>query len=169
MLLDTALPLIFSGIAVLMDLQTTKVDNGWILFSLLIGGLYRTLSQGPVGLFAFFQGICFPFLLLLFLFYFRMLGSGDIKVFCVLGGLLGVRKIGYCILCAFLLGGILSLFLLFTYGDIRRRFQYFFRYIQDCMLTGEVKPYLKKGMRQENIHFTVPIFMSVLMYVGGFY
>ena len=169
MLLDIALPLIFSGVAVLMDLQTTRVDNGWILFSLLIGGFYRILCEGPFGLIPFFQGICFPFLVLIVLHYFRMLGSGDIKVFCVLGGLLGVRKIGYCIFWAFFFGGILSLFLLFIYGDFRRRFQYFFRYIQECMLTGEVKPYLQKGMRLENIHFTVPIYMSVLLYTGGFY
>lgn len=169
MLLDTALPLIVAGVAVLMDLRTAKVDNGWILFSLCTGCFYRLLRQGFAGLLPFFLGVCFPLLLLGILFCFRMLGPGDIKVFCVLGGLLGIRRISCCMLYALFFGGVLSLFLLLTYGDIRQRFHYFFRYIQDLMLTGEAKPYLRKGMAPENIHFTVPILMSILLYAGGFY
>lgn len=42
-----------------------------------------------------------------------MIGTGDIKVLAVLGSVLGPRKILFCIVTAFLLGAVESLFLLF--------------------------------------------------------
>ena len=36
--------------------------------------------------------------------------------------------------------------------------------------TGEIRPYYRKGMSfPENFHFTVPIFLSVVLYAGGVY
>ena len=169
MLLDTALPLIIAGVAVLMDLRTAKVDNGWICFSLVTGLFYRLLCQGIRGILPFGAGVIFPFLILSTLFYFRMLGPGDIKVFCALGGMLGVRRVGSCMLYTLFIGGIFSILLLLIYGDIRQRIRYFLRYIQGYLLTGTVRPYYRKGMPSENFHFTVPIFLSVMLYAGGFY
>ena len=35
---------------------------------------------------------------------------------------------------------------------------------------GEIRPYYRKGMKHpENFHFTVPIFLSALLYAGGVY
>ena len=35
--------------------------------------------------------------------------------------------------------------------------------------TGKREPYYKSGMPLENFHFTVPIFLSALLYAGGVY
>ena len=35
--------------------------------------------------------------------------------------------------------------------------------------TGKREPYGKSGMPLENFHFTVPIFLSALLYAGGVY
>ena len=169
MLLDTALPLTIAGAAVIMDLRTAKVENGWILFSLLTGSAYRLLRDGPGGIVLFLAGAMIPLITLTGLFYFRMLGPGDIKVFCALGGVLGVRRIGYCMLYSLFLGAFIALLLLLFNGDIRQRIHYFLDYFLDCLLTGTVRPYYRKGMTQENFHFTVPIFLSVVLYAGGLY
>lgn len=152
-----------------MDLRTAKVDNGWILFSLATGLGYRLLCRGITGVLLFLAGVVFPLLILSVLFYFRMLGPGDIKVFCALGGILGIRRISYCMLYALFIGGMISVFLLLIYGDIRQRFLYFIQYFQDYLISGNVRPYYRKGMPSENFHFTVPIFLSVMLYAGGLY
>jgi prepilin peptidase CpaA len=65
------------------------------------------------------------------------------------------------------MGGCLSFVVLFLYGDYRERIRYFLTYIRNYIRTGEATSYYKKGMALENIHFTVPVFLSMLLYAGG--
>ena len=113
----------------------------------------------------FISGTGIPLVVLGWLFYFRMLGSGDIKLFCVLGGIMGPVHILWCIWYAFLTGGLLSLAILILCGGFSQRIQYLVKYIR----TGERKAYYRNGTAWENIHFTVPVFMSVMLYAGGMY
>lgn len=166
---ETGMLLVVAGIAMLMDLRWMRVDNGWIFCSLVSGLLFQLWTDGIHGLLEFLAGAVFPLCVLGILFYFRMLGAGDIKVFCTLGGIMGAEKIGMCMAVSFILGAGISLFILIFYGDFHQRIQYFIRYIQDYLSTGIVRPYYKKGMTVENIHFMVPVFMSVLLYAGGVY
>lgn len=158
-----------AGTAAVMDLRAERVDNGWILFSVIMGFILRILQEGAAGLAAAVFGMLLPALLLGLFFWFRALGPGDIKLFCALGVCMGPEKILSCILAAFMLGAVLSLAILLFFGGFYARFHYLFSYIREFMSTGIVKPYYKKGMSFENIHFTVPIFFSVLLYAGGVY
>lgn len=169
MLLNAGLPLMIAGTAVVMDLRTARVENGWILFSLAVSLLWRVLQEGIFGVSAFLTGTLLPVLVLGVLFYFRMLGPGDIKLFCALGGVMGPEAIGKCILSSFFLGAVISLAILIFCGSFKSRIQYLIRYFQNYFRTGEAGPYYRKGMVLENIHFTVPVFMSVMLYAGGVY
>ena len=100
--------LTITGVAVLMDLYQMKIKNSWILFSMLIGFGYDLWRGGWNGTAFFISGTGIPLVVLGWLFYFRMLGSGDIKLFCVLGGIMGPVHILWCIWYAFLTGGLLS-------------------------------------------------------------
>lgn len=161
--------LVIAGVAAAMDLKTACVDNGWILFSVILGYVLRFMQEGAAGLAACVFGMLLPLLLLGVFFYFRALGPGDLKLFCALGVCMGPEKILSCILVSFLAGAVLSLAILLFFGGFSARFHYLFSYISEYMRTGIVKPYYKKGMSFENIHFTVPIFLSVLLYAGGVY
>ncbi|MBQ0000015.1 MAG: prepilin peptidase [Clostridiales bacterium] len=165
----TGLLLVTSGTAMLMDLRTMKVDNGWLLFMLVPGFLTRLLTEGISSVPDFLMGMLLPFFLLIGLFYFHMLGAGDIKLLCVLGGMTGVRGAGILMLCTLFLGGIFAFFFLLFYGGVRERFRYFFSYVRDCVQNGEVRPYYQQGPRLENFHFTVPIFLGTLLYAGGLF
>ena len=46
MYFHTAFPVIAAGCAVLMDLRTMKVDNGWLLFCTLLGLLMQITESG---------------------------------------------------------------------------------------------------------------------------
>lgn len=161
--------LIIAGGAVSMDLQRMKVDNLWIVLSLVSSFLWRVLCQGIQGIPEFFTGMIFPVIVLGGLFYFHMLGAGDIKTFCALGSLMGIKSISMCMVYSFLIGGVFSLIFLIVYGNIRERIAYFLQYFQWFFATGNVRPYYQKGLSLENFHFTVPIFMSVMLYAGGVY
>lgn len=169
MYFHTAFPVIAAGCAVLMDLRTMKVDNGWLLFCTLFGLLMQITESGIQGLGFWCTGLGFPIILLGALFWFRMLGAGDIKLLSVIGGMIGPYKILHCIWYSALIGAGISVAILILTGNIRQRIYCLILFFQEFRETGERKPYYRKGLHLENFHFTVPIFLSVLLYAGGVY
>lgn len=161
--------LTITGVAVLMDLYQMKIKNSLILISLITGFIYDLYIGGWTGAAFFISGAGIPLVILGWLFYFRMLGSGDIKLFCVLGCIMGPVHILWCIWYAFLTGGLISLAILIFCGGFRQRIHYLAEYLNDYIRTGERRGYYQRGTGWENIHFTVPIFMSVMLYTGGMY
>lgn len=100
----------------------------------------------------------------------RDVGAGDIKLFCALGGVMGTGAVFRCILSSFLLGAVFSVLFLITTRSFCERIQYFITYMENCRNAGEIIPYRRKEITApENFHFTVPVFLSVMLYVGGIY
>ena len=100
MFLYGELSVVISAMAVWMDLKDASVDNGWILFSFMIGFLIQITENGPKGGVIFLAGVAVPVLLLGILFIFHMIGAGDIKLLCALGGIMGPRTVMYCLFSA---------------------------------------------------------------------
>ena len=82
------LSVVISAMAVWMDLREEAVDNSWVLFSIMAGFLLQLLEKGPKGMIIFLTGAAVPLILLGILFIFRMLGAGDVKILCALGGIM---------------------------------------------------------------------------------
>ena len=152
-----------------MDLYQMQIKNSWIACSLLAGFVLQLFRNNMNGISSFLAGGTLPVLLLGSLFWFRMLGPGDIKLFCALGGIMGPTVVCKCIWYAFLSGAGISLAVLISSGEAGNRIQYLTGYINAYIRTGKKKPYYRKGTAVENIHFTVPVFMSVMLYAGGIY
>ena len=153
----------------IMDLRTARIDNGWILFSMAVGAVCCTMEKGIAGMFFYAAGSSIP-LILIILFGFGMLGAGDIKLFCALGGVMGTAGILKCILVSFILGAFISVLILMFSRSFCERIQYFITYMENCRNAGEIIPYRRKEITApENFHFTVPVFLSVTLYVGGIY
>ena len=160
--------LTIAGVSVIMDLYKMKVKNSWILCSFFSGIVYCFWQNGLTGLIRFVPGALMPLMLLGWMFYFRMLGAGDIKVLCALGGIMGPAKILWCIWFSFLCGAGISLAVLICYTEIGQRINSLVAYLMEYFRTGSPRPY-RRANAPENIHFTVPIFMSVMIYTGGLY
>ena len=92
-----------------------------------------------------------------------MLGTGDIKVFMVLGSAMGGKVIIYSIIISFLVGAVIAIPVLLFRCNTKERFVYFFTYLNHVLVTKTFPPYLAPGKHPENIHFTVPVFCSVLL------
>ena len=75
--------------AVWMDLRMQKVRNWFILAGLAAGFIYHLAAEGLRGMIEFSAGVFCPVLLLAVLFLAGALGAGDIKLFAVLGGIMG--------------------------------------------------------------------------------
>ena len=124
--------------AVLMDLKTGEIANGWIVILWLIGFLTEVLSRGAIGFLTFLFGALLPILTLFWLFCFRMIGAGDIKLFSALGGFLGPVAILKCICLSFAFGAILSIGILLICGNIRQRLFKFTIYIKHIFRSHSV-------------------------------
>ena len=147
---------VMTAAAAAMDLRSGKVPNLWILLTLLGGIVLRFISkEGFRSQTA--AGILLPLVLLFPLFYLQMLGAGDIKLFCALGCVLGM-KILPCMVFSFLIGGVFSAVVLLLH---RGR----------AVKKGIRPPAYRQGGtdRPENFPFTAAILGSVLLYFGGVY
>ena len=168
-IISQMLILTVAGVAVLMDLCEMRIKNSWIFCSFIMGLICSIWYGSWRSILFFVTGTAVPLVLLGWLFYFRMLGSGDIKLFCVLGGLMGPYHILWCMWYAILAGAALSLAILLFCGGFYQRLRYLEQYVRQLIQTGKQSPYYRTGTAFENIHFTIPIFMSVMLYTGGIY
>ena len=156
-----------AGGGLLMDLLQEKVDNRLICLGFGSGLILNIFYSGFTGILHFFSGAFFPLLCLLPLFFFRMIGGGDIKLLSALGGILGYPKILSLLLLTFLTGAILSLAFLISCGNLKERISYFISYFYSCRRNRSWKPYRRKGLEPENFHFTVSIFAGIILLTGG--
>ena len=76
--------------AVFQDLRKGIISNVLILFGFLGGAVFQLIRLGGSGLILFFGSAVFPVLIFSILYYFRMIGAGDIKLMGVVTGFLGV-------------------------------------------------------------------------------
>lgn len=157
------------SIAACMDLVREKIDNRFIAACWILGIGYQAGAQGMEGIWICLTGSILPIALLFILFLFRMLGPGDIKLFSVIGGFVGPVVISKCIVLSFVFGAFLSIGFILVCGNFVARLLYFTNYINQVKTMKKALPYYVPGRRMENIHFSIPIFMAVLMHVGGFY
>ena len=120
----TLFPVVVSAAAMLMDLQTAKVDNGWICFSMAVGLGTQMWKKGLAGIWDFTAGSLLPVLILGGLFLFHMMGAGDIKLFCALGSVWGPRAVWKCILMSLFLVPMYVILFIFLSPQNKNYFDY---------------------------------------------
>ena len=145
-----------------MDLRTRRIANEWIITAWIVGLVTQLIRYGAAGAGFFFLGMLFPILALYILFYFHMLGAGDIKLLSAVGGFLGVPAILKCMIVSFLSGAVLSIGIILVCGNLPQRLTKF-SIISKLILPKENTrkkqepvPYLRwEGGAMECIHFSV--------------
>ena len=169
---EHALALILCAGSSLLDLQGKTLPNSWTILCAGLLLLEQLQVRGPACLPHFLAGMAVPFLLLfpVWLLFFGSVGAGDIKLMMALGGLLGPSAILICTFRTFLFGAGFSLLLLLFFGGIRRRFQFFLRYaanLRNGSALGNRFSYRRSDDCLGEIHMTIPLLMSVLLWTGG--
>lgn len=135
-----------------MDLKTYKVKNQWVLLLFLAAILWRYIQDGFTGLGKGILQMLLSFLLLLPVFAFRALGAADIKILLSLSLLFPLQGIIFIFMSSIFIGFILSVFKCFYTNPKSLR----------CVISY-FSPFKQKS-EYHNIHFTIPIFISVILY-----
>ena len=153
--------------AVLCDLDRGKIPNALILAGLGMGFIYQSVLNGAAGAVLFLGGIFLPVLVFGPLYYFRMIGAGDIKLMSVIGAFMGPADCLSCMLGAVLAGGVLAFGLVLYHHDLSVRLFCFADYVREYRRTGVWKPYLEQVDKRAKFCFSIPVLISVLGCIGG--
>lgn len=119
------------------------------------------------GIIIWIEGAVLPIILLGGLFYFRAIGAGDIKLFCVIGSITKVSLIIQIIIVSFLVGAVMSIIHIIKNKNLKIRLQYLTNYISKFIFTRKIEPYyqLEKDKGDGIIHFTVAIFIGTIFVI----
>ncbi|MDO4323007.1 MAG: prepilin peptidase [Lachnospiraceae bacterium] len=159
--------LCIAGTAVLFDLHEGRIPNGIVVTGILWGGTYQLFARGAMGLLLFLGGVFLPILLFGGFYYFRMIGAGDIKLMCVMGGFLGPSDCFACITAAILFGGMISLAIILRRHNISQRLICLSDYIDQYSKEKQWNSYLEKTKEDARFCFSVPVLLGILCYIGG--
>ena len=154
-------------LAVIWDFSKDKIPNSLIIVGLIAGVINLIFYRDLVTFLIHIPGILFPIILLFPLYKIGTLGAGDIKLFTLLGFYFPLMETLYFIFVAFFIGAIISIFVLICRKNLKERIEYLFSYIRDYISLGYLHYYYKGEKNEEKkstIHFSLPIFLSVLFY-----
>ncbi len=153
--------------AVLFDLQRGRIPNSVIVTGVLLGGAYHLFTGGILGTMIFLGGVFLPVVLFGAFYYFRMIGAGDVKLLCVVGGFLGPSACFSCIVAAVLSGGVISMVLMAHRHNFNQRLVCFSDYVSRCSKDGRWNSYLEGMQEDAKLCFSVPVLLGILYYMGG--
>lgn len=148
-----------------MDFITGKVSNKLIVVGLLLSFFLFSLSTDRKEILDYLIGIAIPMLMLMPLFIIRGIGAGDIKLLAVIGGFIGGKGVFYCIIASFVIGAVISLGKILINKQFFVSFRNIFHYLSDVFIVRQFNQF--EHNKKNTIHFTLPILISVLCYIGG--
>lgn len=133
----------------------------------MAGVILQVEKYGVAGIGFWMLGTIFPIIILFFLFFFKMLGAGDIKLFSVIGGICGIRFLCAVIIVSFLAGAVLSVVKMFQWKQTQIRFLYFLKYVTEVLETRKRIPYYQPERDGTKcvIRFSVAIGIAVCICV----
>ncbi len=160
--------LCFLTAAARMDLRTNKIGNRLIGIGLFFGYMRNLVEYGWNGSIHFLIQISLPVCIFYLLFLMRALGAGDIKLFSVISSCIGIKNLFQVVIFSFLIGAVLSCIVLFRNRNLYGRLYYFSCYVRTALLTKSIANYdYQSDGKQNYIHFSVPILIGYVMYLGG--
>jgi prepilin peptidase CpaA len=117
---STLLPLIAviaGAIALVTDLRFRRIPNWLTGSTLLVGLAMNSYLRGLDGTVSSLEGMALGLTLLLPLWWFRVMGAGDVKLLAAFGAVLGPQMLLSVMVYASVIGGLQSLFVL---GRLKR-------------------------------------------------
>lgn len=151
--------------AVISDVKTYKIKNMIIIISIMAGFITSLAIGGLPSLAGSIMAALLPILLLAILFALRMLGAGDIKLFCAIGAIAGVKFILYAMAYSFISGGIFAIIIMLLNKNFRKRWTHLLTYLKICLLTRSLHPYSDFTNKSDGsiFHFSYAIACGALI------
>ena len=128
-------------LALISDIRAFKIKNIIIVSFVAAGFATNFIAAGFTGLADSVLAAALPIPLLIGFYVPRMLGAGDIKLFCAIGAVAGVKFLLYALAYSFIAGGIIALVIMLVNKNFRQRGRYLAKYLRTCFLTMSLPPY----------------------------
>lgn len=165
--------ILISTLALLTDIASARIPNELFVFGLFISQInilwFKTVQDATYALID-----AIVILIVLFpIFCIGCLGAGDIKVLMLLPSAFGLKESMRIIIIAFVVGSVIGVVKLIQNKDLLERIKRASLYLLSIYRGGPVKAYdippsiVKTSISKNQIHFTIPIFISLLMKAGG--
>ena len=155
-------------LAAVSDLRSGRIPNQLIAAGLIMGLIFQIVDKRLCGVLIYAGGAGVPILVFGLLYYLRMIGAGDIKLLCAIGGFTGPIGCLICIFMALFWGGLLALGFMLYRRNLVCRMEVFFRYISQYG-KGTREPYMKYAGTDAKFCFSIPVLLGILCYVGGIF
>lgn len=166
----TLLCILLAGIC-FFDYLQRRIPNMFLVILFLTGVGWHGLRGHFWQMFLFAMTAASVMLILYPLFKIGCIGAGDIKLFGVCAGYMPLQKIFVFLFVSLLIAAIFSLMKLLITHHTKERLIYFGEYVADVLRSRKWYLYFKDGAPDTNvgIRLSGPIFLSVLMHMGGVY
>lgn len=150
--------LLFAGAAAFFDWRTSKIPNVLLLLG-AAGGFF--LSLHPIYL----VRLVLPLLLLYPLYYLRMMGAGDVKLYAVYAGLLGLQDWVVMFFLSLFLAALWSVHRIWSKDLFQERLLKIKTYAADMFASRNLRPYFIRGTDPDHavIPLAVPMFLAVVV------
>lgn len=139
--------------ALISDIRTYKIKNLIIVIFIAAGFLTNFITDGLSGLVNSALAAVIPIPLLIIFFALKMLGAGDIKLFCAIGAIAGVRLVLYTMAYSFISGGAIACIIMLVNRNFRKRGKYLISYLRTCFLTRSLQPYTDFSDKNDGAKF----------------
>ena len=155
----------------LIDYRSTRIPNLLIGVIFLYGVGWHYRDAGGSGLLSALFNCFFVLLLLYPLFKIGAVGAGDVKLYSVTAGCLSRQDIPCFLIYSLLIAAIFSIVKVILVKNAKERFFYLCTYLLDIFRTGEFRLYFanETGKKKAGICLSGPIFLSILLRLGGVY
>ena len=159
MLVKIVVLVIILTAAMATDLRRYRIYNLLIAIGLVAGLALNGLQRGLFGILGSLLAAVVPATVLIMLFVLRMIGAGDIKLFCAIGSIMGIEFILYAMLFSFLAGGFIALAIMLGRRNVKERFAHIATYLRSVYLSHALIPYTNFNDKSDGakFHFTPAI------------
>lgn len=132
---------------VISDLISSNIKNLYVAVAATLGFVINMFLSGSSGLVESLKGAAVPLLILGVFFLTRLIGAGDIKLFCSIGAVLGYKFILFAMAYSFLFCGIFAFAALVRQSKVKGIFDSFFTEVKICLLTFSLSCFKNKSRR----------------------
>lgn len=144
---------VLSGIlllAIISDYKTWRISNVLIVSGWLFSLCWNVSQHGvQAGVWHWLSGAVIPIITLWIFFLTHTIGSGDIKLFSVIGSFYGNRFFLWTFTASILIAGIMSLFQLVREDILAVRLQYLANYLSNFTKERKLRVYYHQGSDSE--------------------
>lgn len=153
------------------DYRRKKIPNFLIAFMAVLGVGWRFWESGICGALSYLGETALIMSLLYPFFKIGSIGAGDVKLLGVSAGYLPFSKILIFLFISLLISAMISLLKMWKESNIRERLRYLAAYLADVARSGSWKLYLENEKEKQavGICLSVPVLVSILLYLGGVY